>query len=153
MPEKKDISDLLDEVQGRVQALCDEKSDLKNQVTKLESQLSVAKDEKTQELQKLQGMNAQLTKELQDTKAQLARELQETKTQLSGKLQDTQQKLDRFHPELQSLQDELQDAEIQNNLLNIELTKKNQEIKNLEERLNSYTSLALPPSSIEESII
>jgi len=82
-----------------------------------------------------------LTKELQDTKVRLARELQ-----------DTQQKLDHFHPELQSLQDELQNAELQNNLLEMELSKKNEEIKTLEDRLGAYTSLASASLSVEESI-
>ena len=100
---------------------------------RLEAQLSLVKEEKTKEGRNLQDINSQLTKELQDTKVRLARELQ-----------DTQQKLDRFHPELQSLQDELQNAELQNNLLEMELSKKNEEIKTLEDSLSAYTSLASP---------
>jgi chromosome segregation ATPase len=141
MHDKKDIADLLEEVQTIVHSLRGEKSDLRDKVSGLEAQLSVVKEEKTKEVQKLQDRNAQLTKELQDTKARL-----------SGELQDTQHKLARFHPELQSLQDELQNAELQNNLLDMELTKKNEEIKSLENRLRTYTSLASASFPVEEPI-
>lgn len=138
---KKDIADLLEEVQVIVHALRDEKSELRDQVNRLEAQLSWVKEEKTKEVQKLQDINGRLTKELQDTKVRL-----------SGELQTTQQKLDRFHPELQSLQDELQNAEFQNNLLDIELSKKNEEIQTLEGRLHAFSSLALVSSTGKEPI-
>ncbi|MGV7229422.1 MAG: hypothetical protein ACQ9IQ_12255, partial [Nitrospirales bacterium] len=115
MHDKKDIADLLEEVQTIVHTLRDEKIALRDQVSGLEAQLSLVKEEKTKESRNLQDINAQLKQELQDTKVRLERELQ-----------DTQQKLDRFHPELQSLQDELQNAELQNNLLEMELSKKNE---------------------------
>lgn len=141
MHDKKDIADLLEEVQTIVHGLRDEKSDLGDQVNKLEAQLSLVMEEKTKEVQKLQESNAQLTTELQDTKARL-----------TAQLQETQHKLDRFHPELQSLQDELQNAEMQNSLLEIDLSKKNEEIKALEGRLHAFTSLALASSPVEEPI-
>ena len=97
--------------------------------------------EKTKDVQKLQDSHAQLTKEFQSTKARL-----------SSELEDTQQKLDRFHPELQSLQDELRNAELQNNLLEMELSKKNEEIKNLGSRLSAYTSLVSASLPVEEPI-
>ncbi len=140
MHDKKDIADLLKEVQTIVHTLGDEKSELRDQVGQLEAQLSLVKEEKTKEGRSLQDINAQLTKELQDTKVRLARQLQ-----------DTQQKLDRFHPELQSLQADLQNAELQNNLLEMELSKKNEEIQTLEGRLSDYTSLASASLPIEES--
>ena len=152
MHDKKDIADLLEEVQTIVYALRGEKSDLSDKVSGLEAQLSVVKEEKIKEVHHLQEINALLTKELQDTKDRLGRELQETKARLSGKLQDTQQKLDRFHPELQSLQDELQNAELQNNLLEMEISKKDEEIKNLENRLSTYTSLVSTSLPVGESI-
>ena len=152
MHDKKDISDLLEEVQTIVKALGDEKTELQDQVKGLEAQLILAKEEKTKEGGNLEQINAQLKKELQDTKDRLTRELQETKARLSGELQDTQQKLDRFHPELQSLQDELQNAELQNNLLDMELSRKNDEIKSLEDRLSAYTSLASASLAVEEPI-
>ena len=148
MHDKKDISDLLEEVQTIVKALGDEKTELQDQVKGLEAQLILAKEEKTKVGGNLEQINAQLKKELQDTKDRLTRELQETKARLSSELQDAQQKLDRFHPELQSLQDELQNAELQNNLLEMELSKKNEEIKNLEDSLCAYTSLASASSSV-----
>ena len=148
MHDKKDISDLLEEVQTIVKALGDEKTELQDQVKGLEAQLILAKEEKTKVGGNLEQINAQLKKELQDTKDRLTRELQETKARLSSELQDAQQKLDRFHPELKSLQDELQNAELQNNLLEMELSKKNEEIKNLEDSLCAYTSLASASSSV-----
>ncbi len=141
MHDKKDIADLLEEVQTIVHGLRDEKSDLGDQVNRLEAQLSLVMEEKTKKVQKLQESNAQLTTELQDTKARL-----------TAQLQETQHKLDRFHPELQSLQDELQNAEMQNSLLEIELTKKNEEIQTLEGRLQAFPSLALASSPVEEPI-
>ena len=141
MHDKKDIADLLEEVQTIVHTLRDEKTVLRDQVGELEAQLSLVKEEKTKEGRNLQDINAQLTKELQDTKVRLERELQ-----------DTQQKLDRFHPELQSLQDELQNAELQNNLLEMELSRKNEEIKTLEDSISAYTSLASASLSVEEPI-
>ncbi len=141
MHPQEDIADLLEEVQIIVHTLRDEKSELRDQVNRLEAQLSWVKEEKTKEVQKLQDLNGQLTQELQDTKARL-----------SGELQTTQQKLDRFHPELQSLQDELQNAELQTNLLEMELSRKNQEIKSLEGRLGAYTSLASASSFVEKPI-
>lgn len=163
MNQPKDIADLLEEVQTIVQALRDEKIDLHDQVNSLETQLSLVKEEKAKEGGNLQEINAQLRKdlqdmkarfagELQDTKARHARELQETKDRYAGELQETQQKLDRFHPELRSLQDDLQNVELQNNLLEIELSKKDEEIKILEDRLTSYTSLPLPSLPVQESI-
>ena len=141
MHDKKDIADLLEEVQIIVHTLRDEKTVLRDQVSELQAQLSLVKEEKTKEGRNLQDINAQLKKELQDTKVRLERELQ-----------DTQQKLDRFHPELQSLQDELQNAELQNNLLEMDLSKKNEEIKTLEDSLSAYTSLAPASSSVGEPI-
>ena len=141
MPEKKDIADLLEEVQSIVHALRAEKSDLHDQVSHFETQMSAAKEEHKKEMQTLRETNEHLTKELQETKARL-----------SGELQNTQQKLDRFHPEMQSLQDELQNAELQNNLLEIELSKKNEELKALEDRLQAFTSLALAELPAEKPI-
>ena len=141
MHDQKDIADLLEEVQTIVHTLRDEKIALRDQVSELEAQLSLVKEEKAKESRNLQDINTQLKQELQDTKVRLERELQ-----------DTQQKLDRFHPELQSLQDELQNAELQNNLLEMELSKKNEEIKTLEDSLSAYTSLASASSSVGEPI-
>ena len=153
MHDQKNIADLLEEVQTIVHALRDEKTDLRDQVNRLETQLSVAKAEKTTDVQKSQEINALLTKELQDTNDRLASELQETTDRLASKLQETQQKLDRFHPELQSLQDELQNAELQNNLLEMELSNRDEEIKTLEGRLSTYTCLASASLPVEEPIV
>lgn len=163
MKQSQDIADLLEEVQIIVQALRDEKTDLQDQVDSLETQLSLVKEEKAREGGNLQEVNVQLRKdlqeakarfsgELQETKARYARELQETQDRCAGELQDTQQKLDRFHPELQTLQNEFQNAELQNNLLEIELSKKDEEIKALEDRLTSYSSLATASLPVQELI-
>ncbi len=153
MHDKKDIADLLEEVQAIVQTCCDEETDLRDQVNRLETQLSLVKEENTKEGGNLQEINTQLRKELQDTKDRLAREFQETKDRFAGELQETQQKLDRFHPELQTLQGELQNAELQNNLLEMELLKKDKEIKSLEGRLSTYTCLASTSLPVEEPIV
>ena len=146
----KDIADLLEEVQTIVQTLREEKAGLQDQVSRLESELSLVKEGKTKEIQRLQETNTELARDLKDKSEQLARtlpkthlvgDLESTKEQLLRELQQTQKKLDQFHPELQSLQDELQNAEVQNNLLTMELTKKDAEIKTLETRLSEYTSL------------
>jgi chromosome segregation protein len=148
--------------------------------TKIEADLSKLRAEKTQEIWNLQDINAHLTEELQATKTQLAqakqapttstepmqemqtlqasnaqltKELQETKAQLTGQLQETQHKLDGFHPELQSLQDELQNVELQSQFLDMELLKKNEEIKDLESRLSAYTSLPSSSLPVDESIV
>jgi hypothetical protein len=115
MHDKKDIADLLEEVQTIVHTLRDEKIALRDQVSGLEAQLSLVKEEKTKESRNLQDINALLTKELQDTKVRLA-------------------------------------AELQNNLLEMELLKKNEEIKTLEDSLSAYTSLPLTSLSVEEPI-
>lgn len=142
MPVKKDIAGLLEEVEKLVQGLRDEKSELRDQVNRLEAQLALFKEEKSKEGRRLQDINDHLTKELQDTKIRL-----------SGELQRTQEKLDRFHPELQSLQDELQNSELKNNLLEMKVSKKDEEIKSLEARLRTYTSLDSVSLSVEEPIV
>ncbi len=146
----KDIADLLEEVQTIVQSLGEEKTALQDQVSRFESELSWVKEGKTKEIRHLQETNTKLAKDLQDTKEQLAQalpktqlvgDLESTKDQLLRELQNTRQKLDHFHPEMQSLQDELQNSEVQNNILTMELTKKEEAIKALENRLSEYTSL------------
>ena len=77
MYDHKDIADLLEEVQTIVHGLRDEKSDLNDQVLRLEAQLSLVKEEKTKEGGNLEQINAQLKQELQETKDRLTRELQE----------------------------------------------------------------------------
>lgn len=157
----KDIAVLLEEVQAIVQSLREEKTALQDQVSRFESELSLVKGEKTKEIQRLQETKTELAKELKDTNEKLARalpttqlvgDLESTKDQLLRELQKTRQKLDHFHPEMQSLQDELQNAEVQNNILTMELTKKEEEIKTLENRLSEYTSLIPSASPIEEHI-
>ena len=49
MHDEKDIADLLEDVQTIVHTLRDEKTDLRDQVSGLEAQLSLAKEEKTKE--------------------------------------------------------------------------------------------------------
>jgi len=146
----KDIADLLEEVQTIVQSLREEKTALEDQVSRLESELWLVKEGKTKEIRHLQETNSKLAKDLQDTKEQLAQalpktqllgDLESTKDQLLRELQNTRQKLDHFHPEMQSLQDELQNSEVQNNILTMELTKKEEAMKALENRLSEYTSL------------
>jgi len=137
----KDIADLLEEVHTIVQALRGEKMMLEDRLKTLEDELSTVKEAKKA-----------ITRDLQEMKEKLGRELQETKEKLGQELQATKQKLDQVHPEMQSLQHELENAEVQNNLLAMDIKRKDAEIKKLELRLREYTSLIPSSFQIEEPI-
>jgi len=126
----KDLSSLLEEVQAIVKELRDEKNFLQDKLKKVEEELGVVKQEKFQ-----------WNKELQSTRSELERVREES-----------QNKLNRVLPEIRTLQDQLQDAELQNNLLNIELTNaiqsKDEQISQLETQLKKYTSLLQANSSL-----
>ncbi|WP_447963529.1 hypothetical protein [Nitrospira sp. Ecomares 2.1] len=126
----KNIADLLEEVQSIVQAMRGEKMMLEERLKTLEDDVST----------------------MEKTKEAMTRELSETKEKLGRELQATKKKLDQVHPEIQSLQDELQNVEVQNNLLVMDLKQKDEEIKTLELRLQGYTSLTSPSFRIEEPI-
>ena len=126
----KDIADLLEEVHTIVQSMRVEKMMLEDRLKTLEDELST----------------------MEKAKKSLTRDLQETKERLGRELQTTKEKLDHVHPEIQSLQDELQNVEVQNNLLVMDLKQKDKEIKTLELRLCEYTSLTSPSFRIEEPI-
>jgi chromosome segregation ATPase len=123
----KDIADLLEEVHTLVQSLLREKMMLEDRLKVSEGELSTVKEAKKT-----------ITRDLQETKEKLGRELQAIK-----------EKLDHVHPEMQSLQNELQNAEVQNNLLAMELKRKDAEIETLEMRLHEYTSLIPASFKIE----
>ncbi|MDH4193393.1 MAG: hypothetical protein OEY80_04610 [Nitrospirota bacterium] len=137
----KDIADLLEEVHTMVQALRGEKMMLEDRLKTLEDELSTVKEAKKA-----------MMRDLQEMKEKLGRELQETKEKLGRELQATKQKLDQVHPEMQSLQHELENAEVQNNLLVMEIKRKDAEIQKLELRLREYTSLIPSSFHIEEPI-
>ena len=126
----KDLSSLLEEVQAIVKELRDEKNFLQDKLKKVEEELGALKQEKSQ-----------WNKELQSTRSELERVREES-----------QNKLNRVLPEIRTLQDQLQDAELQNNLLNIELTNaiqsKDEQISQLETQLKKYTSLLQANSSL-----
>ena len=126
----KDIADLLEEVHTIVQALRGDKMLLEDRLKTLEDQLST----------------------MEKAKKSMMGDLQETKEKLGRELQATKAKLDQVHPEMQSLQHELQNAEVQNNLLAMDLKRKDEELKALELRLREYTALASPSFQIEEPI-
>ncbi|KPK26154.1 MAG: hypothetical protein AMK69_12620 [Nitrospira bacterium SG8_3] len=137
----KDIADLLEEVHTMVQALRGEKMMLEDRLKMLEDELSTVKEAKKA-----------MMRDLQEMKEKLGRELQETKEKLGRELQATKQKLDQVHPEMQSLQHELENAEVQNNLLVMDIKRKDAEIQKLELRLREYTSLIPSSFQIEEPI-
>lgn len=137
----KDIADLLEEVHTIVQALRGEKMMLEDRLKTLEDELSTVKEAKKA-----------MTRDLQEMKEKLGRELQETKEKLGRELQVAKQKLDQVHPEMQSLQNELENAEVQNNLLAMDIKRKDEEIKKLALRLREYTSLIPASLQIEEPI-
>lgn len=126
----KDIADLLEEVHSIVQDLREEKMMLEDRLKTLEHELST----------------------VEEAKKSITRDLRETKEKLERDLQATKEKLDHVHPEMQSMQNELRNAEVQNNLLAMELKRKDSEIKTLELRLREYTSLIPPSFKIEEPI-
>ncbi|MDH3504958.1 MAG: hypothetical protein OEZ41_00775 [Nitrospirota bacterium] len=126
----KDIADLLEEVHTIVQTLRGDKLMLEDRLKRLEDELST----------------------VEKAKKDVMRNLQETKEQLGRELQVTKEKLDQVHPEIQSLQNELQNIEVQNNILIMDLKQKDEEIKTLELRLREYTSLTAPSFRIEEPI-
>ena len=80
---------------------------------------------------------------------QLRKELLDTKTRLTHESQETQQKLERFDAELQTLQDEFQNVELQKHFIGQRAVKENEEIKNFEDRLSVYTSLAATSLPVE----
>ena len=126
----KDIAALLQEVHTLVQSMRVEKMMLEDRLKTLEDELST----------------------MEKAKKSISRDLQDTKERLGRELQITKEKLDHVHPEIQSLQDELQNVEVQNNLLVMNLKQKDEEIKTLELRLREYTSLTSPSFRIEEPI-
>ncbi|WNM58705.1 hypothetical protein [Candidatus Nitrospira allomarina] len=115
----KDLADLLEEVHTIVQSIREEKMMLEDRLKMLENDLST----------------------MEKTKKSIACDLQETKERLGRELQATKEKLDQVHPAIQSLQNELQNVEVQNNLLVMDLKQKDEEIQALELRLREYTSL------------
>ena len=121
----RDIADLLEEVHTLVQTLLAEKVILEDRLKTLENELSTAKEAKNS----------------------FSRDLQETKGKLERELQAAKEKLDHVHPEMRSLQNALENAEVQTNLLMMDLQRKDAEIEALELRLNEYTSLV--PSSFQ----
>jgi len=137
----KDIEDLLEEFRAIVQALRGDKLILEDRLKTLEGELSTVENAKESR-----------TSDLQEAKKQLGLELQETKNRLGRELQTLKAKLDHVHPEMQSLRNELENAEMQNNLLVIDLKRKDEEITRLELRLHEYTSLAPSSFRIEEPI-
>ncbi|MDR4494069.1 MAG: hypothetical protein AB7P17_08600 [Nitrospirales bacterium] len=126
----KDLSSLLEEVQAIVKELRDEKNYLQDKLRKVEDELGIVKQEKSQ-----------WNKELQLTRSELER--------VRGESQD---QLNRVLPEIRTLQDQLQDAELQNNLLNIQLTNaihsKDEQISQLETQLKKYTCLLQANSTL-----
>ncbi len=137
---EKDITVLLDELKACANSLREEKIALENQVKMLETEISSIREVKGKEIDSLT-----------EAKSKEIQALQETNDRLSQELKEVRQKLDRFHPGLQSLQDELQNAEMQTNLLDMELTKKDEAIKKLQSRLSEYTSLIPTSVSLEDS--
>lgn len=126
----KDLSSLLEEVQAIVKELRDEKNYLQDRLRKVEGELGMVKQEKSQ----------------------WNKELQLVQSELDRMREESQDKLNRVLPEIRTLQDQLQDAELQNNLLNIELTNainsKNEQISQLETQLKKYTCLLQANSSL-----
>lgn len=64
---------------------------------------------------------------------------QNDRDQVTQTLQSTQMKLDQFHPEMQTLRDQLEQTEVETNKLSIEVSQKNGEIQQLEDRIRDIT--------------
>ena len=129
----KDLSSLLEEVQAIVQGIRDEKNYFQDRLRKVEEELGMIKQEKLH----------------------WEKDLRVAQTELERVQEESTEKLNRVIPEIRTLQDQLQDLELQNNLLNIELTSsvnaKDEEIKKLEDQLRKYTDLFQANSSSSPS--
>jgi hypothetical protein len=126
----KVIADLLEELQIVVQGLLGEKVMLETRLRALEADLWTA----------------------EEGKKAVMRDFLEAKEKLERELQASKHKLDQVHPEILSLQNGLENAEVQNTLLAMDIEKKDAEIKKLELRLRDYTSLTSPSFQNEEPI-
>ena len=129
----KDLSSLLEEVQAIVQGIRDEKNYFQDRLRKVEEELRMIKQEKLH----------------------WEKDLRVAQTELERVQEESTEKINRVIPEIRTLQDQLQDLELQNNLLNIELTSsvnaKDEEIKKLEDQLRKYTDLFQANSSSSPS--
>lgn len=117
MNETKNIQPYLQEVETAYQSLAMENVTLKEKIV----------DQKNE----LQLIIANLEKELQTVK--------DGREQISHALQYTQAQLDRFHPDMQTLRDQLEQTEVETNTLSMEVAQKNNEIQQLEDRIQELT--------------
>ena len=117
MNETKNIHMLLQDIEAAYQVLVDENTELRRNMVdlKVESETTIAN----------------LKNELESVK--------EDRAQITRTLQDTQGRLDRYHPEMQTLHDQLEQAEVAMNTLTMEVSQKNEQIKQLEGRIENLT--------------
>ena len=88
--------------------------------------------------QNLAMENTALKAKIADLETEL-QAIKDDRNQITQTLQDTQGRLDRFHPDMQTLHDQLERTEVELNMLSIESTKKDEEIQQLENRIQELS--------------
>ena len=117
MNETKDIQPFLQEVKAAYQTLVEENVTLKEKIVNQKNELQTVIDTLEKELQAVKDGREKVTQTLQDTQIQL----------------------DRFHPDMQTLRDQLEQSEVETNTLSIHVAQKNSEIHQLENRIQELT--------------
>ena len=88
--------------------------------------------------QSLAMENARLKAKIADLETEL-QAIKDDRNQITQTLQDTQSRLDRFHPDMQTLRDQLERTEVELSMLSIECTKKDEDIQQLEGRIQELS--------------
>ena len=117
MNETKDIQPFLQEVETAYQTIIEENVTLKEKIVNQKNELQTVIDTLEKELQAVTEGREKVTQTLQDTQIQL----------------------DRFHPDMQTLRDQLEQSEVETNTLSIKVAQKNSEIQQLEDRIQELT--------------
>ncbi len=117
MIETKSIQPYLQEVETAYQHMARENVTLKERIVEMKN------DHKT--------VSSTLEKELQMAK--------DAREQVIKTLQETQAQLDRFHPDMQTLRDQLEQTEVETSTLSMEINQKKNEIQQLQDRIQELT--------------
>ena len=98
--------------------------------------------------QNLVNENKDLKEKIADLETDL-QALNDNHNQVTQALTHTQEKLDRFHPDMQTLRDQLEQAEVEINTLSMDVSKKNGMIEELEQRIQEMHKSRQEPQAPE----